>query len=85
MNKEKKSFILSGFPKTRAQGLAMQRAGIFPDAFIILNMEQKKILFHCEEKFKTYEKVLEKDILSNKSQQIKNHALEYDLNLKQIK
>ena len=38
MNKDKKSFILSGFPKTRAQGLAMQRAGIFPDAFIILNM-----------------------------------------------
>ena len=38
MNKEKKSFILSGFPRTRAQGLAMQRAGIFPDAFIILNM-----------------------------------------------
>lgn len=46
--KEKKSFILSGFPRTRAQGLAMQRAGIFPDAFIVLNMDKPKIEHFCE-------------------------------------
>ena len=48
MNKEKKSFILSGFPKTRLQALAMQKEGIFPDAFIILNMDSAKIELHCE-------------------------------------
>ncbi len=42
-SKDKKSFILSGFPKTRAQALAMQRAGIFPDAFIVLNMDNSKV------------------------------------------
>jgi len=39
---------LSGFPKTRAQGLAMQRAGIFPDAFIMLNMDENKLPLYCE-------------------------------------
>lgn len=48
IQKEKKSFIISGYPRTRVQGLAMQREGIFPDAFIILNMPYDKILQHCE-------------------------------------
>lgn len=47
ISKEHKSFILSGFPKTRVQALAMQRAGIFPDAFIILNMDDSKVENHC--------------------------------------
>lgn len=48
IQKEKKSFILSGYPRTRVQGLAMQRDGIFPDAFIILNMPYNKVLQFCE-------------------------------------
>jgi len=48
IQKEKKSFILSGYPRTRVQGLAMQKDGIFPDAFIILNMPYEKILHSCE-------------------------------------
>jgi adenylate kinase len=52
--KEKKSFILSGFPKTRIQALAMQKSGIFPDAFIILNLDENKVESYCENKFKTY-------------------------------
>jgi adenylate kinase len=48
IQKDKKSFILSGYPRTRVQGLAMQREGIFPDAFIILNMPYEKILHSCE-------------------------------------
>ena len=43
LEKEKKSFILEGFPKTRVQGLALQRAGIIPDSFIILNLPEEKI------------------------------------------
>lgn len=48
IQKEKKSFILSGYPRTRVQGLAMQREGAFPDAFIILNMPYHRILQLCE-------------------------------------
>ena len=43
---EKKNVILEGFPKTSVQGLAFQRAGIIPDAFIILNMPENKI-YEC--------------------------------------
>ena len=38
IQKEKKSFILSGYPRNRVQGSAMQRESAFPDAFIILNI-----------------------------------------------
>ena len=48
LQKEKKSFILSGYPRTRVQGLSMQREGIFPDAFIILNMPYDRVLHYCE-------------------------------------
>ena len=48
IQKERKSFILSGFPRTRAQGLALQREGVFPDAFIILNLPYERILQSCE-------------------------------------
>lgn len=48
IQKEKKSFILSGYPRTRNQGLALQREGIFPDAFIILNMPPEKVYHYCE-------------------------------------
>jgi adenylate kinase len=43
IQKENKSFILSGFPRTRAQGLAMQKSGIFPDAFLIINVDKDKM------------------------------------------
>ena len=34
---EKKSWILEGFPRTRVQALSLQRLGIIPDNFIILD------------------------------------------------
>lgn len=48
LQKEKKGFIIEGFPKTRVQALAMQRAGIIPDTFIILNLNEKKLEQSCE-------------------------------------
>jgi len=44
LEKENKSFVLEGFPKTRVQGLALQRAGIIPDSFIILNLPDEEIV-----------------------------------------
>jgi adenylate kinase len=48
LQKDKKSFIIEGFPKTRLQALALQRAGIIPDAFLILNLPQRRLEQSCE-------------------------------------
>ena len=63
----------------------MQRAGLFPDAFIVLNMNKGKIEHFCEQKFKTVEKILDKEITAKKSEHVSNHATEYSLNISQIK
>jgi len=47
LEKEKKSYILEGFPKTRVQGLALQRAGIIPDTFLLLNLPEEEISRSC--------------------------------------
>ncbi len=47
LQSENKNFILEGFPKTRPQGLALQRAGIIPTSFIILNMIDTNIHHAC--------------------------------------
>ena len=43
LEKEKKNYIIEGFTKTRVQGLAMQNAGIIPNAFIILNLSNERM------------------------------------------
>ena len=48
LEKEKKNVILEGFPKTRVQGLALQRAGIIPNSFIILNLSEERIKQGCK-------------------------------------
>jgi len=63
----------------------MQRDGIFPDAFIVLNMPYDRILHFCEEKFKSYEKAMDKSIVANRTVHISNHAQDYLLNVQQIK
>lgn len=42
-DKERKSWIIEGFPKTKVQGLALQRAGIIPDTFLLLNLPDEKL------------------------------------------
>ena len=37
VEKEHRSWTVSGFPKTRVQALQFQKAGILPDYFILLN------------------------------------------------
>jgi len=47
LEKEKKNYIIEGFPKTRVQGLSMQRAGIIPNAFIIMNLSNDRVFDGC--------------------------------------
>jgi len=37
MENEQKSYIIEGFPRTETQAIAMQKMGILPDNFILLN------------------------------------------------
>lgn len=41
MEDEQKSYIIEGFPRTETQAIAMQKMGILPDNFILLNQEDK--------------------------------------------
>ncbi|CAD8094357.1 unnamed protein product [Paramecium sonneborni] len=81
LENEKKSYIFEGFPKTQVQGLALQKEGIIPDAFLILEMSEEKIYQCCVKKLETepFNK------LNNKEDLVKNHTMEYQLNLKQVK
>lgn len=37
METEQRSYIIEGFPRTETQAIAMQKMGILPDNFILLN------------------------------------------------
>lgn len=50
LEKENKSYILEGFPKTKQQGLALQKSGIIPNTFIVLTMADERIFESCIEK-----------------------------------
>ena len=76
---ENKNFILEGFPKTRLQGLALQKAGIIPNSFIILNQNPQNIQRNTLEKISNsdgyYSHIQEDSRLTF----AENYALEYQL------
>ena len=39
LEKDQKSWIIEGFPKTELQAIALQKMGIIPDKFILLNQD----------------------------------------------
>jgi len=41
MEKDKKSWIIEGFPRTQMQALALQKMNILPDKFILLNVDDE--------------------------------------------
>ena len=50
MEQDQKSWIIEGFPRTEVQAVALQKMGIIPEKFIMLNQASEA----------TYEKVKEK-------------------------
>ena len=40
MEKDQKSWIIEGFPMTEVQAVALQKMGIIPDKFIMLNQSE---------------------------------------------
>ena len=41
---DQKYWIIEGFPRTKPQALALQKSGIIPDRFILLNVERERSL-----------------------------------------
>ncbi len=40
LNKERKSYVVEGYPRTRVQALKLQELGIVPDKLFILNRDE---------------------------------------------
>lgn len=40
LEKEGKSYVIEGFPRTRVQAIALQKMGIIPDKFFILTLDE---------------------------------------------
>ncbi|KAL4481720.1 hypothetical protein ABPG74_007809 [Tetrahymena malaccensis] len=86
MERKKQNYLLEGFPKTRVQGLALQRVGIIPESFIILNQDEKSIKQSCYNKISSNQDGYYSNIpLSKVEEYAANHALEYTLNLNHVK
>jgi len=83
LEKEKKSYILEGFPKTRVQGLALQRAGIIPDTFLLLNLPEEEINRSSAKKIQNGEDKWQH--IEDKQKAASDYALEYNLNINHIK
>lgn len=44
MEAGQKSWIIEGFPRTEAQAIALQKMGVIPDKFILLNQDDTSTL-----------------------------------------
>ncbi|KRX07413.1 P-loop containing nucleoside triphosphate hydrolase [Pseudocohnilembus persalinus] len=83
---EHKNYILEGFPKTRVQGLTLQKMGIIPDSFIIYNVNEDQIQKDVLRKIENNEDGNYDNIpQAQQKQSAENYALEYNLNIKQVK
>lgn len=48
LESDQNSLVLEGFPKTKAQALALQRAGYLPTSFLLLNTTEEKFSSGCK-------------------------------------
>lgn len=80
--KDNKSWIIEGFPRTKVQALSLQKIGVIPDKFILLDVRRST----------SVTKVKNNLIAANSSlygpelDQVANQALdEYELHIKGVK
>lgn len=99
LGKLQKSFVVEGFPRTRAQALALQKWGVFPDAVFLVNCSEKHaisaITFDFLIEFVFYREIRrrlredEQFLARNRARKVeeiaKNCWQEHELNLKEMK
>ncbi|EGR29649.1 hypothetical protein IMG5_151980 [Ichthyophthirius multifiliis] len=84
LESNKQNYFLEGFPKTRVQAIALQKAGIIPDTFIIINKDDNNIKKSCQEKIcQNKDGFFSNQIIENKNKNSQNYALEYQFIQKQ--
>lgn len=78
------SWIIEGFPRTRLQAIALQKLGIFPDKFILLDVVENISIDKVKRNLKSEDEIInfqEEDI-----EQISENALtEYRLQIQGVK
>ena len=50
LEKEGKSYVIEGFPRTKIQAIELQQMKIIPDKFFVLNMKDKEIYKNIKDK-----------------------------------
>lgn len=80
--KENHSWVIEGFPRTKTQALALQKVGIIPDRFILLNVNEDtsiaKIKYNLIQSYTSYH--------VDEIEGVAHQALEeYKLNIKGVK
>lgn len=77
-----KSWVVQGFPRTKAQALALQKMGIIPDKFILLNCKPSGSISRLKNKLLEINQQLYGPDLEDLAAQC---LQEYELNMKGVK
>jgi adenylate kinase len=80
--KEGKSWILEGFPRTKVQALALQKIGIIPDKFILLDVKKSTSITKVKNNLIANNSTLYGPELEEVASQAVD---EYDLHIKGVK
>ena len=80
--KDKKSWILQGFPRTKVQALALQKMGILPDKFILLKVKYSAAIARMKNNLIQ----VNQSLYGNELEDLAGNTYkEYELNMKGVK
>ena len=79
---EHKSWIIEGFPRTKLQALALQKLGILPNRFILLNVERERSIAQLMKTLAPFESIYGRDEIVKMAETSMN---EYDLHITHVR
>ena len=88
MEAGQKSWIIEGFPRTEAQAIALQKMGIIPDKFILLNQGEDMTYARLVSNMSSDENKPNLLVCTDEALRAKlarNALLEYNLNIEGVK
>lgn len=85
MEQHQKSWIIEGFPRTEAQAIALQKMGVIPDKFILLNQDDQTtleaVMQNLSGEGEAKSGVVRIDDLHQRERIAQNAVLEYNLQI----
>lgn len=85
MEQHQKSWIIEGFPRTEAQAIALQKMGVIPDKFILLNQDDQTtldaVMQNLSGEGEAKSGVVRIDDLRQRQRIAQNAVLEYNLQI----